>query len=362
MTPTEIGISAGSFRRQTIEGRWPAGCETNNLRWGSVDGHRHLHVRGPVCSSSKRLGAYGATTRNHISQNIIKKPNIIKKENPMRIRNVVAALVGAAILAGSGTAVAASAQSPTPPAATPASAHAPAWSSGPKPTIVLVHGAFADSSSWGQEIGVLQRAGFPVIAVANPLRDVASDTAYLESVLQTIQGPIVLVGHSYAGMLIGQAAAEDPNVKALVYVAAYIPVAGESAADLTYMNPGSELTGSNLIERPEPTGTDVYINPATFAQVYAGGLSPSQAAVAAAEQDPIQASALSDPETVNAPASVPKWEIVALHDNAIPTQTEFWMAQRANATVVTAESGHDVPAAQPWVVDQTIFEAAHTVG
>jgi pimeloyl-ACP methyl ester carboxylesterase len=231
----------------------------------------------------------------------------------------------------------------------------------PKPTIVLVHGAFADSSSWAQEIQALQGAGYPVVAVANPLRDVSTDTAYLESVLATISGPIVLVGHSYAGMLIGQAAAADPNVKALVYVAAYIPVAGESASDLTYKNPGSELTGSNLIERPEPGGTDVYINPATFGSVYAGGLSPSQIAVAAVEQRPIQASALGDPETVNAPASVPKWEIVALHDNAIPTQTEFWMAQRAHATIVTANSGHDVPAAQPWVVDLTIARAAQSV-
>jgi pimeloyl-ACP methyl ester carboxylesterase len=234
-------------------------------------------------------------------------------------------------------------------------------SSTPKPTIVLVHGAFADSSSWAQEIQTFESADYPVVAVANPLRDVASDTAYLESVLQTISGPIVLVGHSYAGMLIGQAAAADPNVKALVYVAAYIPVAGESASDLTYKFPGSELTGSNLIQRPEPGGTDVYINPATFGSVYAGGLSPSQIAVAAVEQRPIQASALGDPETVNAPASVPKWEIVATHDNAIPTQAEYWMAQRAGAKVVTANSGHDVPAAQPCVVDWTIYEAAQSI-
>jgi pimeloyl-ACP methyl ester carboxylesterase len=101
-------------------------------------------------------------------------------------------------------------------------------SSAVKPTIVLVHSAFADSSSWDQEIQFLQNQGYPVIAVANPLRDVGSDSAYLLSVLKTIPGPIVLVGHSYAGFLISAAAAADSEVKALVYVAAYIPDAGET--------------------------------------------------------------------------------------------------------------------------------------
>ena len=140
---------------------------------------------------------------------------------------------------------------------------------------MLVHGAFADSSSWNSEIAFLQGKGYSVVAVANPLRDVASDSAYLLSVLKTIQGPIVLVGHSYAGFLISDAAAADPSVKALVYVAAYIPDQGESPADLTYKYPGSELAGSNLITRPIPGGgTDIYINSADFASVYAGGLSP----------------------------------------------------------------------------------------
>jgi pimeloyl-ACP methyl ester carboxylesterase len=266
----------------------------------------------------------------------------------IRARTFVAPLIAAAILTGPGSAVAATAQAPAPLPT-------------PKPTIVLVHGAFADSSSWSQEIPVLQNAGYPVIAVANPLRDVASDSAYLESVLQTVQGPIVLVGHSYAGFLISQGAAEDPNVVALVYVAAYIPMAGESPAQLTYMNPGSELTGTNLVTRPEPTGTDIYINPADFGQVYAGGLAPSEIATAAVEQRPITASALSDQATVNPPASTPKWEIVALEDHAIPTKTEFFMALRAHATVVTANCGHDVPAARPLIVDATILKAAQSV-
>ncbi|QMU75255.1 alpha/beta hydrolase [Streptacidiphilus sp. PB12-B1b] len=171
----------------------------------------------------------------------------------------------------------------------------------------------------------LEAKGCPVVAVANPLRGVASDSAYLLSVLKTISGPIVPVGHSYAGFLISSAAAADPEVKALVYVAACIPEKGESPAELTYKFPGSQLTGSNLLTRPEPGGTDIYINPADFSSVYAGGLSPEQTAPA-------------EPATVNPPASVPKWEIVALHDNAIPTKAEFSMAQRACARGVTADS------------------------
>jgi pimeloyl-ACP methyl ester carboxylesterase len=262
-----------------------------------------------------------------------------------RTRFWAAPLVAATVLAGAGSAYA-------------TTAHSSPRHSGPKPTIVLVHGAFADSSSWSSEIPVLQKKGYQVIAVANPLRDVGTDAAYLESVLHTITGPIVLVGHSYAGFLISQAAADDPNVKALVYVAAYIPIAGESPADLTYENPGSELTGANLVTRTEPSGTDIYINPATFGEVYAGGLSKAAVAVAAVTQRPITASALSDPATVNPPASVPKWEIVALDDHAIPTKTEFFMANRAHATIVTTHSGHDVPAARPGVVETTILKAA----
>ncbi len=271
-------------------------------------------------------------------------------------RALAVPLVAAAILAGGGAALASTTGSGAAHAAASRSDQSAA-----KPTIVLVHGAFADSSSWSSEIQFLQSQGYPVIAVANPLRGVASDSAYLLSVLQTISGPIVLVGHSYAGFLISAAAAADSQVKALVYVAAYIPDKGETPADLTYMFPGSELTGSNLIERAEPGGTDIYINPADFGQVYAGGLSPAQIAIAAVTQRPITAAALNDPATVNPPASVPKWEIVALEDHAIPTQAEIFMAKRADAHIVETNSGHDVPTAQPGVVDSVILQAAQSV-
>ena len=171
----------------------------------------------------------------------------------------------------------------------------------------------------------------------------------------------MLVGHSYAGFLISAAAAADSQVKALVYVAAYIPDKGESPADLTYMFPGSELQGGNLVTRVEPDGTDIYINPADFGEVYAGGLSKSEIAIASVVQRPITASALADPATVNPPASVPKWEIVALDDHAIPAQAELFMANRAHAHIITTHSGHDVPAARPGVVDSVVLAAAQSV-
>jgi pimeloyl-ACP methyl ester carboxylesterase len=270
-------------------------------------------------------------------------------------RALAAPLVVAAVLAGSGAALASTAHSTSAQANT-----VTGTTSAAKPTVVLVHGAFADSSSWTDEINFLQAKGYPVVAVANPLRGVASDSAYLLSVLKTISGPIVLVGHSYAGFLISAAAASDSQVKALVYVAAYIPDQGESPADLTYKFPGSLLQGSNLVTRAEPGGTDIYVNPADFGQVYAGGLSKSQIAVAAVTQRPITAAALAEPTTVNPPASVPKWEIVALDDHAIPAQAEYFMADRAHARIVTTHSGHDVPAARPGVVDSVVLQAARS--
>ena len=265
-------------------------------------------------------------------------------------------LVAAAVLAGGGAALASTTSSTSQTSTTKTVS-----SSAAKPTIVLVHGAFADSSSWTSEIQFFQARGYQVIAVANPLRGVAADSAYLLSVLQTIPGPIVLVGHSYAGFLISAAAAADSEVKALVYVAAYIPDAGESPADLTYMFPGSELAGSNLVTRAEPGGTDIYISPADFGAVYAGGLSPSQTAVAAVTQRPITAAALGEAATVSPPPSVPKWEIVATADHAIPTQAEEFMAHRAHANIVTTYSGHDVPAARPGVVDSVVLQAVQSV-
>ena len=123
---------------------------------------------------------------------------------------------------------------------------------GPKPTIVLVHGGWDNSSGWNDVITKLQRRGYPVIAPANPLRSLSGDAAYVSSVLDTIQGPIVLVGHSYGGAVITNAVVGHDNVEALVYIAAFAPDAGESLVQLVTMNPGSEIGPNTLIARPYP--------------------------------------------------------------------------------------------------------------
>src|SRR5216684_7808415 len=168
-------------------------------------------------------------------------------------------------------------------AGTGASAGPPRFSAqddnGPKPTIVLIHGAFADASGWSGVITRLQDRGYTVLAPANPLRGVANDSAYIASVLASISGPIVLVGHSYGGEVITNAATGNPNVKALVYIAAFAPDAGETIATLEAMNPGSEVGLAALTLRPYPGGVDAYITPSVFHSVFCADVPTSTAAV-----------------------------------------------------------------------------------
>lgn len=231
-----------------------------------------------------------------------------------------------------------------------------------KPTVVLVHGAFADSSSWNREIGYLRRHGFPVYAIDTPLRGLAFDSAYVEAQLKTVKGPVVLVGHSYAGEVISQVAAETPKVKALVYVAALIPKVGESANSLIGQFPGSRLTPENLRTVPLPGGdTDVYIKAAKYGTVYGNGLSKSAIDIASVTQEPIAFSAFSDKATVNPPAKTPKWAVIATEDHAVPTAAQKFGAKRVGAHVIHTRSGHDVPAISPEAVDRAIVAAAGSV-
>lgn len=226
-------------------------------------------------------------------------------------------------------------------------------------TAVLVHGAFADSSSWSGTIDALRSAGYNAVAFADPLRGVANDASALQSFIDTIDGPVVLVGHSYAGMVISEVAARDPDVTGLVYVAAFIPEVGESVNTLNSMYPGSKLTPENLHLAPAPGGlTDAYINREAYSDVYAGGLDDHDAALAAATQRPVSAEALGEAATVAVPATTPKWMIVATADNAVPTAVQEFMADRAGATVTEVDSGHDVPAAEPMAVAEVVAEAA----
>jgi len=238
-------------------------------------------------------------------------------------------------------------------------AHGDPTSAAPKPTIVLVHGGWADASSWNAITQRLQDDGYTVIAPANPLRGVQTDSAYLSSVLATITGPIVLVGHSYGGVLITNAATGNPNVKALVYVAAFAPDLGETVGQILAMNPGSQAAPPNLAFRPYPGGADVYITPSAFHRVFCADLPAKNAAVMAANQRPIEAAALGEPSGAPAWKTIPSWYLVAKNDHAIPPATERFMAKRAGATTVEIASSHVAMISHPDVVTDLILEAVH---
>jgi pimeloyl-ACP methyl ester carboxylesterase len=233
-----------------------------------------------------------------------------------------------------------------------------------KPTIVLVHGAFADSSSWNGVIKRLQHDGYPVLAPANPLRGLTSDANYLNGFLKSVHGPVVLVGHSYGGAVISQAAAGNPEVKALVYIAAFTPEVGESALELSNKFPGSTL-GSTLNSVPFPlpgggSGTDLYIKTDKFHDQFAADVPTSVTDLMAATQRPIAASALEEKATEAAWKTIPSWSLIATEDYNIPPASQRFMADRAHAHTVEVKASHAVSVSQPAVVTRLVEQAAHT--
>jgi pimeloyl-ACP methyl ester carboxylesterase len=230
--------------------------------------------------------------------------------------------------------------------ASAAHAATPAWS--PKPTVVLVHGAFADASGWNAVAGQLLRDGYPVIAPSNPLRGVACDAAYLASVLATIGGPLLLVGHSYGGIVITNAAAANPNVTGLVYVAAFAPDQGETLQGLQTRYPGSRLNEAALNFRPYGDGlVDAYITREAFPAVFAGDLPKSVATVMWAGQRPADLRALGEPSGIPAWKSIPTWYLVARDDRVLPPAAQRFMAQRAGARVREVGASHVAMISQP---------------
>jgi pimeloyl-ACP methyl ester carboxylesterase len=210
-----------------------------------------------------------------------------------------------------------------------------------KPTIVLEHGAWADGSSWSGVITRLQKDGYTVDVPPNPLRGLDSDSAYLASYLATVPGPIVLVGHSYGGFVITNAATGDKNVKALVYVDAYIPAQGDTVNSLTSQFPGSQIAPSALNFVPSPGGvTDVYVKPPLFRSILANNLPASQAAELAATQRPIAANTLTEVSGPPAWSSIPSWAVIGTADHAIPPAAQEFMARRAHATVTEIDASH----------------------
>jgi len=232
--------------------------------------------------------------------------------------------------------------------------------SGAKPTIVLVHGAFADGSSWSGVIRRLERDGYRVIAAANPLRGVASDAASVSAVVRTVQGPVVLVGHSYGGPVISQAANGAANVTALVYVAGFAPEAGESSLSLSARFPGSTL-GETLTTVVLPDGDeDLYIRPDRFRAQFAADVSVETAAAMSAAQRPVTLSALGEPSGPPAWKILPSYSIYGSADRNIPAAVQAFMAERAHTrkTVVVKDASHALMVSHPGEVAAIIEDAA----
>jgi pimeloyl-ACP methyl ester carboxylesterase len=237
----------------------------------------------------------------------------------------------------------------------------PAAAEDNKPTIVLVHGAFADSSSWNGVADLLLRDGYPVVAVANPLRSVSSDAGYVSSLVKGIEGPVVLVGHSYGGAVISAVANGVGNVKSLVYVAAFAPDAGESAADLAGKFPGGTLGEALAAPIKLADGNvDLYIDQAKFHNQFAQDVAAEQAALMAAGQRPITEAALTEKAGEPAWKALPSWFVYGDADKNIPPEALGWMAERAQskATVVVEGASHVVMVSHPDKVADLIEEAA----
>jgi pimeloyl-ACP methyl ester carboxylesterase len=242
----------------------------------------------------------------------------------------------------------------------------------PKPTIVLVHGAWASGASFAPEVKLLQKDGYKVLVAPNPLRSLAGDTTVLENFLkQQTTGPVVLVAHSYGGMVITGAALSDPDVKALVYIDGFVPADGESSLSLTDTLPGSMLNVTDpttvfnfVLPTPDAAQADYdsYIKPEIFKKAFAGTLSTADANVYGASQEPATLGAISTPFS-GTPAwkTIPSFYFVGTKDNVIPPAEQIAMAKRAGSYIYKYPSPHLGMIAAPHHVTALIVKAAKSV-
>jgi pimeloyl-ACP methyl ester carboxylesterase len=230
------------------------------------------------------------------------------------------------------------------------------------PTIVLVHGAWADATGFDAEIRALQGRGYTAIGFGNPLRDLDGDAAYLAAFLRTLSGPIVLVGHSYGGNVISAAAVGNDQVKALVYLNGWMCDVGESQQQLLEKFEGS-LVGPSI--RPVPftnpdgsEGADLYLAQEAFRAAFAADVDPERAAVMAAAQRPYSAAAFAaTPSSPPAWNTLPCWYLLGTQDKAIPPELQRYMAERAEATIVEVPASHVSFVSQPEAATQIIMQA-----
>jgi len=235
-----------------------------------------------------------------------------------------------------------------------------------EPTIVLVHGAFADASSWNGVVERLLQGGHHVVAPANPLRGLASDSAYIASDISQIDGPTILVGHSYGGAVISNAATTAKNVLGLVFVAAFAPENGETLGGAE-ANSKDSVLNSALVQRLYPTGKDgetapeFIVDPAKFHDAFASDVPEKQSAVMATTQRPVAAGAFSEASGPPAWKTIPSWTMVAVGDKAAGTDVIRSMAKRAGAKTVEIKGSHVIMVSQPQAVTDVILEALQAV-
>jgi pimeloyl-ACP methyl ester carboxylesterase len=237
---------------------------------------------------------------------------------------------------------------------------------GSRPTVVLVHGAFADGSSWNGVIERLQAEGIQVTAPANPLRGISIDSAYINSFLDQVPGPVIAVAHSYGGAVITNAATKAENVVGLVYVAAFAPDEGEPLGAIA-SNSKDSVVFPTLIPLQYPTGegqetaTEFTIDPEKFHEVFAFDLSGEQTALMAATQRPLSELAFSEPTGIPAWKNLPSWAVVSTGDKVVGTDAVRSMAERAGATITEVEGSHVIMMSQPQVVAEAILSALAAV-
>ncbi|MFD6142319.1 alpha/beta fold hydrolase [Promicromonospora sp. NPDC060271] len=229
------------------------------------------------------------------------------------------------------------------------------------PTVVLVHGAFAESSSWNAVVHELQQQALRVVAAANPLRSVTGDARYLRDVIASIDGPVVLAGHSYGGMVITEAAAGNDQVVGLVYVAAFTPDTGEDAFTLSAKFPGSTLGGAITAYPVSTGGNEVVIRPEVFGEQFAADVDDDLATLMAATQRPVTEAALTEGLPTATPAwrTIPSWFVFGDADRNIPAELIRFMAERAGARTATEIPGasHALSVSHPVPVAETILAA-----
>jgi pimeloyl-ACP methyl ester carboxylesterase len=234
------------------------------------------------------------------------------------------------------------------------------------PTVVLVHGAFADSSSWNGVVEKLLDAGVSVLAVPNPLRGISHDSAYVASAIRQVPGPVLAVGHSYGGAVITTATPPADNVVGLVFVAAFAPEEGETLESIENGSTDSVLN-SALVTHEYPTGqgsetaVELTVDPAKFHDAFAADVPEKEAAIMAATQRPVAAAAFGEPTGTPAWKTLPSWAIVPTGDKAAGSDVLRSMAQRAKAEITETEGSHVIMVSQPQIVTDVIMEALKSV-